>query len=151
MRRMALVQMDRAEGPAGERRLRKSSAFSKWMFLCHSNKKQHLRLYVQSLPNATSGGFLFFLPFFYKYIWRYISYKRRVTLYRHQRSRSALRSVIQVSPKNNKIPKLFSVVFRHLSRQQRALAALPVQKQLLCLQSLFTSLKETQKHKSRIC
>lgn len=59
----------RAERPAGERRLLKFSAFSKWMFLCHSNKKQHLRLYVQSLQNATSGGFLFFLPFFYKYIY----------------------------------------------------------------------------------
>lgn len=39
-------------------------------------------------------------------------------------NRSALRSVIQVSPKEKKVPKLFSVVFRHLSRQQRALAPL---------------------------
>lgn len=46
-------------------------------------------------------------------------------MYVRQVNRSALRSVIQVSPKEkNRSSQTFSVVFQHLCRQQRALAPL---------------------------
>lgn len=82
---------------------------------------------MQSLQNAPSGGLLCFLPFLYKdiYVGIYISYKRRVSV----RTSSESFCIEKCYPsftkrKKIKVPKLFSVVFQHLCRQQRALAPL---------------------------
>lgn len=65
------------------------------------------------------------LSFIKIYTTGYISPIKGGWVYVHQVNRSALRSVIQVSQKEKiKVPKLFSVVFQHLCRQQRALARL---------------------------
>lgn len=90
-------------------------------------KEQHLRLYVQSLQNAPSGGSLCFLPFLYKdiYIRIYISYKRRVSVCTSSESFCIEKCYPSFTKRKKiKVPKLFSVVFQHLCRQQRALAPL---------------------------
>lgn len=117
----------RAERPAGERRLLNFSAFSKWMFLCHSNKKSSICDYTCShfkmcLRVACSASSLSFIKI---YTAGYISYKRRVSV----RTSSESFCIEKCYPsftkrKKPKVSKPFSVVFQHLCRQQRALAPL---------------------------
>lgn len=104
---------------------------------------------MQSLQNAPSGGSLCFLPFLYKdiYIRIYISYKRRVSVCTSSESFCIEKCYPSFTKRKKiKVPKLFSVVFQHLCRQQRALAPLFCAKaNPLPLESISLFLKKEKK------